>query len=502
MKKFYALSLLALVGGMAMAENILPNGDGYYRIRNAATGRYVYLKDGKGSIDYENRTPDLTGIGLNSYNANKADDASTIFYIQQVGDVSDNKYDITCQGVTLSTVLGKYTRLAKSANGGYYAYANYSNGAAVVSWFLKDGTNRTASYEGQMSYTTSQAADNARVWELVPLTFSDASDPKKPASAPGLQPTIKGKGQGGYWGSYNFTNNIWLPEGIVVYYVALVKGNIVMKPFGSQYVPANMPFVACMPNATAALNPYQLVSPMVRDLPQNPADNYLRGTKFASSRVNAEGKVVNDYTAFNPAFQRVLGFNNGQIGFVADPTRTGDVETIDVKGGTTRAMADEEEVVIAPNSSYFSYIEPDKEEPTVSAEGKLEDAEGNEVKIEDLVDDEVIEDVTEAIQAVAKDETPADVAMEVVDAEGNEDTEVITATDDEPTVEVVSEPVVYEVANVDESEITGDDEESHIVGIETVEADEAAAEVYTVFGTKANAAAKGILIVNGQKVCK
>ena len=60
------------------------NGDGYYRVQNDNTGRYVYVVDNKGSINTSTSSIDMRAISLWKDFEKASSDPATVIYIKNI----------------------------------------------------------------------------------------------------------------------------------------------------------------------------------------------------------------------------------------------------------------------------------------------------------------------------------------------------------------------------------------------------------------------------------
>ncbi|MDE7346620.1 MAG: hypothetical protein K2N48_07770 [Muribaculaceae bacterium] len=107
MKKLLLYSFAALLSASAFAE--LPS-DGYYRVQNAYTKRYVYLMDNKGSINGTSTTVDVGALELYKDLSELNTDPSDIFYIQKAAS-GKYSFDVYGQGTSVHGFLNRYLEI-------------------------------------------------------------------------------------------------------------------------------------------------------------------------------------------------------------------------------------------------------------------------------------------------------------------------------------------------------------------------------------------------------
>lgn len=137
------------------------NGNGYYRVQNLVTERYVSVVDNRGSVNFVTTTADLQAIALDKRFDVVSSDAASVLYIDKIG----SQYNISSQGTSVHEIIDHYVDIEQngSANGEklYMAYGTYDG----VVRYLGDGNNTNGNL-GMMSITTS---GNYRKWYIKPI---------------------------------------------------------------------------------------------------------------------------------------------------------------------------------------------------------------------------------------------------------------------------------------------------------------------------------------------
>ena len=130
--------LITLVSILTVVQASAQLANGYYRIQNNASSRYITLRDNQvGEIDYSSTNPDLSNIqtwrGFDYVKSNPG----SIIYVEQVG----SQYNLKVQGTSIYKITGGKTYLdLKSRNGAYIISASYSSGGVTGSASLYDST--------------------------------------------------------------------------------------------------------------------------------------------------------------------------------------------------------------------------------------------------------------------------------------------------------------------------------------------------------------------------
>ena len=113
MKKFISLNLKKLSFALALAASAMQlsaqiGDDGYYRVQNTVTDRYIYITDNKGKINMSATTIDALAIQLWKGDEKAMSDPSTVLYFQKEsqGNVSAD-YDIPSQGTGIYKIIAR-----------------------------------------------------------------------------------------------------------------------------------------------------------------------------------------------------------------------------------------------------------------------------------------------------------------------------------------------------------------------------------------------------------
>lgn len=159
MKKTLILSLALCVAIPAMADL---DGNGFYRVQNMKTKRYVSVVDDKGSVDFVATSADLQAITLQKNFDAISHDAGSVLYIEQIGDV----YNISAQGTSVYQIIDHYVHLIQNGTSDgqkvYMAYGVYDG----VTRYLGDSETMGIDI-GNMSITTT---GDYRKWFIKPIS--------------------------------------------------------------------------------------------------------------------------------------------------------------------------------------------------------------------------------------------------------------------------------------------------------------------------------------------
>ncbi len=155
MKQIFTLFLLALA---SVAQAQLSNG--YYRVQNSSTQRYLYVYDNSGEAHLSGLQviADLDAIYLRANLSNAISDPGSIIYIEKHGDA----YDFKSQGTGVYSLLSRYVTI--TPRDGHYSVGATVSGVTV---YLSDKGGSSASEEYGIISTNSAGA---KLWDAIPLS--------------------------------------------------------------------------------------------------------------------------------------------------------------------------------------------------------------------------------------------------------------------------------------------------------------------------------------------
>lgn len=296
MKKTLILSV-ALCAVFPMFADL--NGDGYYRVQNLVTNRYVSVVDNRGSIDFVSTNADLQAITLDKRFEVVSSDAATVLYIDKVG----SEYNISSQGTSVHKIIDHYVNLEQNgtANGQklYMCYGTYDGAVR----YLGDGNNMGGDL-GNMSINTT---GNYRKWYIKPIE-GDGDNYF------GVVPVADAQ-TGTYSGMYAtlYASFPCLPysEGLKFYTVDIVDSGFVTLKEVTDVVPAATPIIVKCVGETSSDNRLSVGG---NGIAQG-GNDLLKGVYFNCGK----GGHINR-TAYNSDTMRVLGVcQDGSLGFVQAP---------------------------------------------------------------------------------------------------------------------------------------------------------------------------------------
>lgn len=290
MKKIISAAILFLGCSLGSIAQI---ADGYYHIKNAATGRYISINDTDPSNYPVSQSGDVNMAGIRTFiNYDTVSvSPSCVFYIKNLGD---GKYDLISQGSSLYEMANKKLpiNITPAGGGKYTIWGTYSG----ITKYLSDG-----SASNKDSWMMNRL-EETKYWIPIPINTSDEFI--------GIRPDIKTAG-GSYWGTIyaGFSFRLASP-GMYAYYVSNASG----KGFTLQEIEGDV-----IPFATPVV---------IRCNTANPADNKIEPVigaydfyhvNWLSGVFCALSGVAKHFNAkeYDPVTMRVLGTSSeGELAFI------------------------------------------------------------------------------------------------------------------------------------------------------------------------------------------
>lgn len=82
--------------------------DGYYRVHNLGSERYVYITDNTGSINYQAMTADFGALQLWKNQSRTVSDPASVVYLKKMGvDSGGPYYNLQSQGTGIYEIIKK-----------------------------------------------------------------------------------------------------------------------------------------------------------------------------------------------------------------------------------------------------------------------------------------------------------------------------------------------------------------------------------------------------------
>ena len=264
-------------------------GDGYYRVKNVASERYITVCDNRGSVNVATTSADMGAVELYKGFDNVVADPGSILYI----DETASGFKFHSQGTDTYEIIGYYLKLSKNSDGSYKAY----QGNSMMVMYLGD-SETTSVVDGKLS---TNAKGKYRDWYILPVTSSSTDNYF------GLKPEVKAAD--GYYASFyaSFPFTV-VSKATKVYYIDKVdNGMAVYKEITDGVVPAAAPvFVKCVSE-----------NPVDNKLDIAANDAAISGNKLSGVYFNNDNKAHLNRTAYDPETMRVLGTDaDGKLAYI------------------------------------------------------------------------------------------------------------------------------------------------------------------------------------------
>lgn len=310
MRRLFTLSLFALQCFAATFAQEAPTGftgNGYYRIHNKGTDRYIYVTDNKDYYDKTKDNEDFQAIQLWK-DPNKAisDPASVITIVE----VKTGFFDLKAQGTGVNALTGYLVTVTDLGNGVYEVSASKEG----VTKYLSDDRTISSYEQGKMGTSGKLVY---RQWIV------DRISTEHSINYFGIKPTIT-MGDKYYHPFYaDFPFKVASPN-MHVYYINQVKGsNAFLKEIEGE-IPAKTPVIIECGSAEPNNNRLELLSTTSVKI----TDNKLVGVFFCNGERPEQS--VDAYTKFNESTMRVLTVSDDKLIMTNDaPDRLKNIKTLD-----------------------------------------------------------------------------------------------------------------------------------------------------------------------------
>ncbi len=310
MKKITLLLLLACISIGTMRAQV--KGNGYYRVQNVITGRYMSLttEETRG-ISMQSTTVDASALLTKKNWDDVSTDPGTIFYIENKGG---DQYNIIGQGSSLYKIINYYIRLKyyESANV-YRAWQSKSGGTVYLSDEHKYTLGKDTGYVDNNTNATLN-------WKITAVDNVD--------NYLGVKPTMSANGK--YYASYyaGFPFSVASPN-MKVYYISSIdekEGTATYKEL-TGIIPASTPVIIECGSKNPAENK---LKPELTN-PTAVKDNIMKGVYFCAGLRRTAHFTS---TKFEPTTMRLLSVDeNGSLVFNNDEANA---YTVMIKEGTSR----------------------------------------------------------------------------------------------------------------------------------------------------------------------
>ena len=275
----------------AIAAQAQVNGDGFYRVKNVKTQRYISVIDNKGSIDKASVNADLGAIQTIKYFDRVATDPGSVIYLKKMG----SEWDLVAQGTSVYDLVGITIQIIDKGSGIYQAFKSYSGFARYL--FDLDNVKR----EVGKVLTSGELSSGTQNWYILPITNEEER-------YLAVEPTLN---HGNYYyqtyfASYGFTFNNTNDK---AFYITTVEKDVAVYKEITGTIPANTPVI--IRGQSNVITEHKITP--IFNTPASVTGNKLTGTFFNSDGIAHENRVANDATI------RVLGvLSDGSLGFKRD----------------------------------------------------------------------------------------------------------------------------------------------------------------------------------------
>ena len=296
MKKIFTLILTATFALTASAQD-----DGFYRIKNTQTGRYLGIEDtnpSNYSVSVQSGTVNVAGVRTHADWKWVSTAPSTVIYVESLGD---GKFDLIAQGTSIYELSSHKLpiSLIPQSDGSYQFYGTAVYQGMSISKYLQDNVDGADDDPDEcFVIADDKPGKGGRNWNLIPVTTGD--------NFIGIEANVKT--DDGYWGSIYAGFPFELAsEGMTAYYVKAVSGDGFTLEKISGTIPTETPvIVKCASNDPAN----NKIKPVTTD-----------GTKVSGNKLGAVycslyqiGHI--NMTTYNKSTMRILGTSNGKLAFV------------------------------------------------------------------------------------------------------------------------------------------------------------------------------------------
>ncbi len=294
-----SLSLIVLCISLvtsAFGASVANLANGYYRISNDFTKRYIQVVENHGSLNYQSASADMAAIRLLLGLENVISDPASVLYIEKQ---SSGKYDIKAQNTGIYDIIKSHVNIIDNGSS-YWAYGA-QNGVTLYLYDLLGTYGDLSTPESALSTNKSDKYPNARNWKITPIDNSTEN-------YFGITPSVtsQGKYYQPFYADFPFS---CASDGMKVFYVTKIdenKGVLLYKEIKGT-VPALTPVIIECSSPDPANNKLNIggkADPIT--------DNKLKGVLY-----EYHVKKHENFVTYNASTMRLLGNTaNGDLGGV------------------------------------------------------------------------------------------------------------------------------------------------------------------------------------------
>ena len=277
------------------------NGNGYYRVKNTLSNRYVSILHNKSNTEVMSGKAELGALRSFVSWDKVCSDPSTIVYFDKTGTGTvANKpckfFNLCGQGTSTMDIINFSLGVMDMGSNKYRCFARESG----TIFYLGDED----SYTDGVGYLTSNGNSSNSNWNILPVTSTEDY-------YFGVKPTVEAEGK--YYATM-FADFGFSPAasatGMKVYYVDKIwNGNVIIREIEGD-VPAATPVIFLCPSASPSGNRLDIA----KNSATLPSENLLSGVYFC---INTGESYHKDWVSYDPKTMRLLGVcSDGRPGFV------------------------------------------------------------------------------------------------------------------------------------------------------------------------------------------
>ena len=244
MKRF--LTALTTVFAFALPLMAQFTTDGYYRVQNVGTKRYIYLTDNTGSYDMHRDVGDFAAIQLWSDPAKTISDPATLMYITKI---SAEQYDLTSQGTGIYALVHRYVDVHEVTSGALRGTYTVGATEAGITKYLCDKEHSSVP-DGTMGTGDSSPYRN---WQVYPVSASNDD------TYFGITPNVQ-VGSKYYYAFYADLPFSFYSPGMKAYIISKVDCELAVLSEVTGVVPALTPVLIECSSASASDNRLNLTT--------------------------------------------------------------------------------------------------------------------------------------------------------------------------------------------------------------------------------------------------
>ncbi len=298
MKLIFTTLIASVIALSAQAKIV--GGEGYYRVQNYLTERYIYVTDDKGSLNFQATTAELGAIELWKNYDKTISDPATIIYVKDL-DGKGRDYDLQTQGTGVHKIIDYPVSIIQNTKTPKVTHRVFGRNSGM-SKYIGDGTNIPSVINKDQGFVTAQGTGNEEfnLWYFHPVTTNEDQ-------YFGIKPEMR-SGVDYYATIYAGFPFSFASQGMKAYYISKVgRGMAALKEINGT-VPSGTPVIIRCEASTPAGNKLNLGG----------SANAIHNNKLKGVYFDNPDKIVHyNRTPYNKETMRVLGtLADGSVGFV------------------------------------------------------------------------------------------------------------------------------------------------------------------------------------------